>query len=120
MQPAYGLAQKLRLRSGRELREIARTCPPNRDNYFHVHARLNNREHARMGMTVARRVSTKAVIRNRIKRCVRESFRVLQGALTGLDLVVVARPPAASADNTALRESLERHWKTALVVRRAR
>lgn len=113
-QPARGLAQKLRLRSGRELREITRTCRPDRDTHFSVHVRPNSLGHARMGMTVSRRVSTKAVIRNRIKRCVRENFRVTQSMLAGLDLVVVARPPAASANNMVLRESLERHWKAAV------
>ena len=63
-----------------------------------------------MGMTVSRRVSPKAVVRNRIKRRIRESFRVMQAVLTGLDLVVVARPPAAAAEPAALRESLQRHW----------
>lgn len=114
---ALGLAQKLRLRSGRELREITRTCRPDRDTLFSVHVRPNNLGHARMGMTVSRRVSTKAVVRNRIKRCVRENFRVTQGLLAGLDLVVVARPPAASANNAVLRESLERHWKAAVATR---
>jgi ribonuclease P protein component len=42
-----------------------------------------------------------------------------QTALAGLDLVVVARPPAASADNATLRESLEHHWKAVLMLRSA-
>jgi len=66
-----------------------------------------------MGMTVSRRVSPKAVVRNRIKRRIRESFRVTQALLAGLDLVVVARTPAATAEHTALRESLQRHWNKA-------
>ena len=66
-----------------------------------------------MGMTVSRRVSPKAVVRNRIKRRIRESFRVVQALLAGLDLVVVARSPAASAVPAALRESLQRHWEKA-------
>lgn len=117
---AHGLAQKLRLRSGRELREITRTCRPDRDTLFNVHVRPNSLGHARMGMTVSRRVSTSAVVRNRIKRCVRENFRMAQAILAGLDLVVVARPPAAAATNTLLRESLERHWKTAVGAQPAR
>lgn len=107
----------MRLRSGRELREITRTCRPDRDTLFSVHVRPNGLEHARMGMTVSRRVSTKAVVRNRIKRCVRENFRVTQDTLAGLDLVVVARPPAAGANNMVLRESLARHWTAATMLR---
>ena len=46
----------------------------------------------RLGMSVSRKVGT-AVRRNRIRRLVRESFRLLQHDLPqGYDLVVVVRP----------------------------
>lgn len=103
----------MRLRSGRELREITRQCRAERDAFFNVHVRSNDLGHARLGITVSRRVSPKAVIRNRVKRVVRESFRLQQEQLKGLDVVVVARPPAAGPDRTVLREALQRHWKKA-------
>ena len=78
-----------------------------------MHVRSNDLGHARLGITVSRRVSPKAVIRNRVKRVVRESFRMQQEQLKGLDVVVVARPPAAGPDRTVLREALQRHWKKA-------
>ena len=61
---------------------------------------------ARLGVTVSRRTSPKAVVRNRIKRQIRESFRVSTACLLGTDVVVVANAPAASAPNAALRKSL--------------
>jgi ribonuclease P protein component len=108
-----GLSKSRRLRSGRELREITRQGRRIRDGLFSVHTRANNLGHARLGLTVSRRVSTKAVVRNRIKRCIRESFRLTQDALDGLDLVVVAQPTAGGAAAAALRDSLQRHWKNA-------
>jgi ribonuclease P protein component len=46
----------------------------------------------RLGMSVSRKVGT-AVRRNRIRRLIRESFRLLQHDLPqGYDLVVVVRP----------------------------
>jgi len=105
-----GLTKSLRLRSGHELREISRTGRRIRDSLFSVHTRANNLGHPRLGLTVSRRVSAKAVIRNRIKRCIRESFRRTQSTLNGLDLVVIAQPNAGAADPVALRESLQRHW----------
>jgi ribonuclease P protein component len=48
----------------------------------------------RLGMSVSRKVGT-AVRRNRIRRLIRESFRLLQHDLPqGYDLVVVVRPHA--------------------------
>jgi ribonuclease P protein component len=46
---------------------------------------------ARLGMRVSRRHSAHAVERNRIKRCIREAFRLEQENLGPLDVLV--RPP---------------------------
>jgi ribonuclease P protein component len=57
-----------------------------------IYARLNDLPHARLGLSVPRHVGT-AVRRNRIKRLLRESFRLMQHDLPrGYDLVVVVRP----------------------------
>jgi len=108
--PRLGLSKNQRLRSGTELREISRTGRRIRDGLFSVFTRANRLGHARLGLTVSRRVSTKAVVRNRIKRCVRESFRHTQSRLDALDFVVIAQPGAGTAAPAALRESLQRHW----------
>lgn len=52
---------------------------------------------ARLGLAVSKRVGG-AVVRNRVKRRVRECFRLQQAALAGLDLVVTARPAAATLE----------------------
>ena len=62
---------------------------------------------ARLGLAVSRKVDPHAVGRNRIKRALREQFRLLRDRLAGGAYVVVARAAAARTDNQALRASLE-------------
>jgi ribonuclease P protein component len=45
----------------------------------------------RLGMLVTRKHAAAATVRNRIKRCIREAFRLEQEKLGALDLLV--RPP---------------------------
>lgn len=77
--------------------------------YFSVHALSNALDHPRVGLAVSRRVSKKAVQRNRIKRQIRESFR-LQVELPAIDFVVVAKVGCAEQENLVLRMELDKLW----------
>ncbi|MCG8405211.1 MAG: ribonuclease P protein component [Phycisphaerales bacterium] len=62
------------------------------DKLIVVYAMPNGLAYARLGLTVGRKVG-KAVIRNRIKRLLREAFRLENSALPkGYDLVCIPRP----------------------------
>lgn len=65
---------------------------------------------ARLGLAISKRCAQRAVARNRIKRVVRESFRLTRWRLKAIDLVVLCRPDAADADTATLRASLATHW----------
>jgi ribonuclease P protein component len=55
-----------------------------------------------------------AVMRNRIKRWVRETWRHLQADLpSGLDSVWIARPPAARAGYAAIQKEMLRLYQRA-------
>lgn len=59
-----------------------------------VMARPNALGQARLGMVVAKRLLPRAVDRNRVKRCVRETFRMQRLGLPSCDYVVrlIAKP----------------------------
>ena len=80
-------------------------------------ARPNGREDGRLGVTVTRKVGG-AVVRNLLKRRVREIYR-RRAARPGVDVVVNVKREAATADFAALREDLTRVL-TSLEARNAR
>lgn len=62
----------------------------------------------RLGVTVSSTVGN-AVVRNRVKRRLRELFRTRQGALPeGIELVVIARQSAAEADFDRLAKAYDK------------
>lgn len=70
-----------------------------------VMVRPNALGHARLGMIVAKRLLPRAVDRNRVKRCVRERFRVQRHDLPACDFVVrlMAKPVAGKESNDLAR-----------------
>jgi ribonuclease P protein component len=81
------------------------------DGFFTVTVTSNQTGVPRLGLAVALRAAGGAVARNRIRRVIRESFRLHQREIPALDLVVSARPAAAAASGPTLRLSLAALWK---------
>ncbi len=72
---------------------------------------LKDEMHPRLGLAVSKKNFKRAVDRNLIKRVIRESFRLHQASLTGLDIVVMSRGTTNVKDSSALHASLVKHWK---------
>lgn len=88
--------------------------PCTRDKFFLVFANINNLDQSRLGVIASKKVSRHAVDRNRLKRVVREAFRLGRSLLDkngqGLDIVVLTKKAACAVDNKKLFQSLDKHW----------
>ena len=72
-------------------------------------ARENGKLESRLGLAVPKKHIHHSVKRNKIKRVIRESFRLNQEQLQGLDVVVVIKQ---NIDNSVdeLDMTLKKHW----------
>jgi ribonuclease P protein component len=85
----FGAARRLASKADFE-RLLRHGAKRSRSGYlFYVAARAEGPP--RLGILISRRHAARATVRNRIKRCIREAFRLEQGCLGALDVLV--RPP---------------------------
>ena len=99
---------RLRLRRGLDFRAVHASRQARRGDLIAVHWCANDLGHPRVGITVSSKVGG-AVTRNRVRRRLREVVRPLLSASDlSLDIVVVARPPAAEAPYRQLEAEFKR------------
>ena len=103
-----GLPKSARLLKRAEFLKLSRTGAKLQSASFIVISNTNHRPESRLGITVSGKVGN-AVIRNRIKRHVREFFRRCRPALRpGTDILVIARKSAASLAGPGIEKELGR------------
>ena len=74
-------------------------------------------EHPRLGLIVSKKVSKKAVERNKLKRRLREIFRLNQNSLDSFDIVIIAKQNAADCTYTDLEKNFIKALKNAEIYR---
>lgn len=103
------LRREHRLRSSRDFERVERSGRRRAGQTFVIQlAPARSPDGIGLGLVVGRRVGG-AVARNRVKRQLREWFRVRRAQLPpGSDLVVIARRGAAEREASAIRAELDR------------
>jgi ribonuclease P protein component len=74
-------------------------------------ARHNELGYPRLGVTIPKKKVKLAVNRNRIKRCIRESFRLTAHNLPNVDIIVIGKHGINDLDNAELYLHLEKLWR---------
>jgi ribonuclease P protein component len=87
------------------------------NSWFAVHSEINSSGHARLGMTVSKRILPAATQRNIVKRLIRDSFRKCARCGMALDVVIRLRKPLEKKDLAAARLILGEMLKTVLMAK---
>lgn len=84
--------------------------------HFLLLAINNLQTYPRLGCIVAKKHAKRAVERNRIKRIIRETFRLNKHKLLSCDVVVMAKSTTAKQDNKTLHQELGLLWQKPMLV----
>mgnify|MGYP005750909747 FL=1 len=76
--------------------------------FYRCSVRLDADREPRIGFAISRKVDKRAVVRNRLKRVARDTFRRHRHRLPAGDYVFMAKREAATADSAALHRDFER------------
>ena len=113
-------SKQVRLLTADEFSRVFKNPLRSSDRYFTILAIFREQvasnptrhySNARLGLAISKKNAKRAVDRNRIKRLIRESFRLSRHQLPAIDLVVMAKPVTKYAENRKVFESLDQHWK---------
>lgn len=73
-------------------------------------AQSNTFSYPRLGLRISKKYLKHAVERNRVKRVIRESFRLNQYRLKDLDVVLIAKKGINTFSNQRIGQCLEKLW----------
>jgi ribonuclease P protein component len=96
---AFGWDSKLRKTD--EFSSVFRFKRVQRSTYLDIFFRQNDLPYPRLGMIVPKKVLARAVDRNRVRRLIREAFRLSQAELGGRDVVIRLKAVGQDGDYRA-------------------
>ncbi|MCV2886542.1 ribonuclease P protein component [Aestuariibacter sp. AA17] len=104
-------SRELRLLSPSHFEYVFADAIPAVSPHLTLLARKNESNHPRIGITLSKKRVRKAHDRNRLKRLIRESFRLNQHNLPDIDIVVVGKSQLDTLSNEQVYQLLSKLWK---------
>jgi len=80
------------------------------DQKILILARPNELGHPRLVFVISKKNVRRAVKRNRVRRIIRESFRLNQHNLPAVDMIVLARPGLGDMESADLQPLIKKCW----------
>ena len=99
------------LRSNRDFQNVFKSGRSYANKYLVMYVSKNQLDGNRLGISVSKKVGN-SVVRHRVKRLIKESYRLQENIFnSGLDIVVIARNNAADFTYPEAESALLHLWK---------
>ena len=109
--PAYNFPSSFRLKNGDQIQEVLVRAKKYKDRSLSIFIKSNSLGHPRLAIIIAKKNVANAVERNRVKRLIRESFRLNQDKIKGNDIIVFGYRGVETLTNSELQQCLVKNWQ---------
>ncbi|WAA09534.1 ribonuclease P protein component [Fervidibacillus albus] len=100
------MKKKYRIKKNEDFQKIFQKGKSTANRQFIIYRLENGRDHFRIGLSVSKKIGN-AVVRNRIKRYVRQAFHELEQEIRpSYDLIIIARKSAKDMSYQEVKKSL--------------
>ncbi len=103
------LSPKFRIKKKKDFNCVFEKGKFFKGNFFYIKVCVNNLSLSRFGIIVSKKVSNRAVKRNKIKRRVRAACAQIlkSGVKNGFDIIIMANPPSLSSNFRDIKKALK-------------
>lgn len=113
------LPRENRLNQKKDFQRVFQKGKGLRENLLTFKWAPNNLKVSRFGFIVSKKISKKAIVRNQIKRRLREKVRIeLPRLKKGIDGVIIVRPGVAKEKNQEISKNLNKIFLRAKLIRK--
>lgn len=103
--------RRLRLLTGKDFQNVFNDVQLKvPDQTILILSRTNNLSQPRLGFVISKKNIRQAVKRNRVRRIIRESFRLNQHNLPAVDIVILARKGLGDLENEEIHKLVKKCW----------
>lgn len=107
----FSYPRQLRLLTGGDFKQVfSRASIKVSDKHLLILACPNTLDHPRIGFVFSKKNIRLAVNRNRVRRIIRESYRLNQHSLPNVDIVILARKGLGDLENEEIQSLISRSW----------
>jgi ribonuclease P protein component len=107
----YKVPTDIKLRTAQQFKKAFSHAKKLSSDKYYLLFKVNNLDYPRLGILIAKKNVAKATSRNRLRRKVKESFRLHQHQIKGYDVLFIAYKSLDELNNEELRQCLEKQWQ---------